>query len=190
VSLASRPTERPQVESPHFVDVRSDEKRVTILSAGLPYHRRFGLRKMDSLLVVRGETARSFRLGIGLDLTHSASAALDFLTPDQVQAEDSPPPATETGWLFHVDTKNVIATCWEPLLREGRLIGFRVRLLETEGRPCQAGLRAFRPVRAARTVDFRNEEPTELAVQDDKITMDFKAHEWIQVEAEFPDSAT
>lgn len=185
VSLASRPTERPQVESPHFVDVRSDEKRITIFTAGLPYHRRFGLRKMDTLLVVRGETARSFRLGIGLDLTHSVSAALDFLTPEHVLAEEAPPPATETGWLFHVDAKNVIATRWEPLVREGSVAGFRVRLLETEGRACQAGLRSFRPVGSARKVDFRNEEPTELAVQDDKITMDFKAHEWVQVEAEF-----
>jgi len=185
VSLASRPTERAQIESPHFVDVRSERKRITILTGGLPYHRRFGLRKLDTLLVVRGETARSFRLGIGIDLTHPAPAALDFLAPKHVQAEKAPPPPGRSGWLFHVDAKNVIATHWEPLAREGGIAGFRVRLLETEGRPCRAALRSFRPLGAARKVDFQGQQPVELPVEDDKITMDVKAHEWMQVEADF-----
>lgn len=185
VSLASRPTERQQVESPHFVEIRSERKRITILTGGLPYHRRFGLRKLDTLLVVRGETARSFRLGIGVDLTHAVPAALGFLAPEHVHAEKAPPPSTDTGWLFHVDAKNVIATHWEPLLRDGQVAGFRVRLLETEGRRSEAHLRSFRPVASARKVDFQNEQPTELPVADDKITIDLKAHEWVQVEAEF-----
>jgi len=185
VSLASRPTERNQVESPHFVEIRSERKRVTILTGGLPYHRRFGLRKLDTLLVVRGETARSFRLGIGVDLTHPVSAALDFLAPQNVLAQKAPPPTTGTGWLFHVDAKNVIATHWDPLLRDGRVAGFRVRLLETEGRRSETRLRSFRAIASARKVNFQNEQPTELPVADDKITIDLKPHEWAQVEAEF-----
>jgi hypothetical protein len=60
-----------------------------------------------------------------------------------------------------------------------------VRLLETEGRSCRVSLRSFRPVNSARKTDFQGEQPTELSAQDDKITIDVKAHEWAQVEAEF-----
>ncbi|OHB83573.1 MAG: hypothetical protein A2V98_10200 [Planctomycetes bacterium RBG_16_64_12] len=185
VGLADRPTEQSRVESPHFVDVRSDRKRITILTGGLPYHRRIGVRKLDTLLIVQGETARSFRLGVGVDLTHPVPAALDFLAPQHVQAEEAPPAATASGWLFHVDAKNVVATHWEPLWAVDRAVGFRVRLLETEGRPCQARLRSFRAVRSARKVDFQSEKPTELSVEDDTITVDVKAHEWAQIEADF-----
>lgn len=185
VSLADRPTERSQIESSHFVDVRSAQKRITILTGGLPYHRRIGLRKLDTLLIVQGETARSFRLGIGVDLTHPVPAALDFLAPGHVHAEEGPPAATDSGWLFHVDTKNLVATHWEPLWAEERAVGFRVRLLETEGRRCEAQLRSFRPLALARKVDFQKEKPTELPVEGDTITIDVKAHEWVEVEAEF-----
>jgi alpha-mannosidase len=185
VCLANRPTERAQLESPHFLDICSGEKRITILTGGLPYHRRFGLRKLDTLLVVRGETARSFRLGIGVNLTHPVPAALGFLAPEHVHREKAPRPSAESGWLFHVDAKNVIATHWSPLRSDDRLTGFRVRLLETEGRSCRANLRSFRPVKSARKTDFRGEGPTELSAQDDRISIELKAHEWAQVEADF-----
>ena len=185
VSLASRPAERPQLEAPHFVDIRTEGARTTILTGGLPYHRQFGLRKLDTLLVVRGETARSFRLGIGLGLKHPVPAALDFLAPQTVLTEKAAPPPGRSGWLFHLDARNVVATHWSPLLADGRVVGFRVRLLETEGHRGRAALRSFRPVGAARKVGFQEEQPTELSVQDDLVTIDIGAHEWVQVEAEF-----
>jgi len=186
VCLANRPTERPRLESPHFVDIRSGERRVTILTGGLPYHRRFGLRKLDTLLVVRGETSRSFRLGIGVNLTHPVPAALDFLAPDHVHREKARAATGGSGWLFHVDAKNVVATHWSPIRSGDRITGFRARLLETEGRSCRASLTSFRPVKSARKTDFQGEQPSELSAQGDKITMDLKAHEWAQVEAQFP----
>ena len=184
VSLASKPTERSLIESPHFLDVRSGPRRVAILTGGLPYHRRFGLRKLDTLLVVHGETARSFRLGVGVNLTHPVPAALDLLAPLDQRPESGRPQAA-SGWLFHLDARNVIATHWSPLRPEGQRSGFRVRLLETEGRAGEVNLRAFRPVSSARKVDFQGGQPAELPVEGDKITMDLKAYEWAQVEAEF-----
>ena len=61
--------------------------------------------------------------------------------------------------------------------------GFCVRLLETEGRAGRATLRAFRPLAAARQVDFQGQPLLELPIEDDKITIDVAAHEWIQIEA-------
>ena len=84
--MMSVATEAPRIEAPHFVDVRSERVRTTILTGGLPYHRRFGVRKMDTLLIVRGETARRFRLGVGIDLPYPAPAAIEFLAPRTVLA--------------------------------------------------------------------------------------------------------
>ena len=98
---------------------------------------------LDSLLVVRGERERSFRVGIGVSLAKPAAAAMELMTPGMVLADHGSPGATATGWFFHVDAHNVVATHWEPLLQAetpedaatpGVVTGFRVRLLETTGR--------------------------------------------------------
>ena len=114
VNMTTQPTELTRFESPLFVDIRSGELRTTILCGGLPYHRRIGLRKLDTLLAVQGETARRFRLGVGIDLPNAMRAALGFLAPKTIYFPAAPPPAKH-GWLFHIDHQNVIATRWEPL---------------------------------------------------------------------------
>ena len=184
VSLANLPTDVVQLETPHFIDVRSDKVRTTLLCGGLPYHRRFGLRKLDTLLVVRGETARRFRLGIGIDLPHPTPAAIGFLAPQTVHFGRTPPPAP-SGWLFHLDARNVLATRWEPVLAEGNVDGVRVRLLETDGRRTQLHLRCFRPVKSAGKILWGDTPPDELPVKDDQVTIDLGPHEWVEVEARF-----
>ncbi len=167
VGLAGEVTESTFLEAPQFLDLRLNNAHTTIFTAGLPYHRRLGPHKLDTLLLVRGETSRRFRLGIGLDLPHPAPMALEFLTPDLIRSQ-SPPPSSPFGWLFHLDAKNVVATHWETIVGpacragqpghsvppsparqagptgQGGPAGFRVRLLETEGRGCRIGLRSFR----------------------------------------------
>ena len=68
VNAAAVRTELVQFESPHFVEVRADKRRTTLLGGGLPWHCRRGGRKLDTLLIVSGETCRRFRLGLALDL--------------------------------------------------------------------------------------------------------------------------
>jgi alpha-mannosidase len=118
VNLTTQPTELTRLESPHFIDVRTDSLRTTILCAGLPYHRRIGPRKLDTLLIVQGETARRFRLGVGIDLPNAMTAALGFLAPKTICFPYASPPMKH-GWLFHLDHRNVIATRWEPVMSEG-----------------------------------------------------------------------
>ena len=115
VNLAVVATELRRIESPQFLDIRRAYQRTTLLCGGLPYHRRMGDRKLDTLLVVHGETARSFRLGVGLDVPQPLAAALGFLSPPLVLASQPRPPIT-SGWLFHLDCRNVLATHWEPLV--------------------------------------------------------------------------
>jgi alpha-mannosidase len=184
--MLSLPTEAVLLEAPQFIDIRSEKHQTTLLTGGLPYHRRFGLRKLDTLLVVRGETARRFRIGIGIDLAYAVPAALDFLSPECLVLRQSPP-RTASGWLCHIDARNVVATHWEPWVCEGELLGFRVRLLETEGRPARIGLRSFRPIQSARKLNLRGGEPAALPVDDDRVTVEAKAHQWLQIEARFKD---
>jgi alpha-mannosidase len=227
VNLTTQPTELTRLESPHFVDIRSDALRTTILCGGLPCHRRIGLRKLDTLLVVQGETARRFRLGVGIDLPNAMHAAMGFLAPKTICFPAAPPP-TNHGWLFHLDHRNVIASRWEPIIMsplptnlrsvpgegqgEGdrvqvsgfriqnltgstdlpmkdfgleKVIGFRVHLLETEGRHAQLGLRSFRPVASAIKIETGKTSPVNLPIESDKINIVISPYEMIDVEAIF-----
>jgi alpha-mannosidase len=172
-------------ESPHFVEVRGARMRIAIMPGGLPYHRRYGMRKLDTLLVVKGETARTFRLALGVDLPQCGPAAVDFFAPPTWLRENAPPPTSRSGWLFHIDARNVLATHWEPVVAEGRVVGFRVRLLETEGRVAAVGLRSFRPLRSARRIDFLGQPLGELPSNGDRMTIDLTPHEWTAAEGEF-----
>ena len=184
VNQASLPTDAVHLEAPHFIDIRSEKLRTTLLTGGLPYHRRFGGRKLDSLLIVRGETARRFRLGIGIDLSHPMAASLDFLSPRIVQPGRGRP-RDASGWLFHLDARNVIATHWEPLLAEGRPVGFRARLLETDGRRVSLGLRSFRVPVAASKIVAADRQPAKLPIEGDRIAVDLGPYEWAEVETRF-----
>ena len=208
-NMANVPTELTRIESPQFLDLRRDRLRTTLLCGGLPYHRRFGLRKLDTLLIVQGETARSFRLGIGIDVPHPTAAATGFLSPP-LELPDQPPPASSTGWLFHLDCRNVLATHWEPFVAQppsavsetgspadrdaeesfsGRRhdgpSGFRVRLLETDGRGVRLGLRCLRSVSSARILNVGDATVDELSVDGDRIEIPIGPHQWIEVEVCF-----
>jgi alpha-mannosidase len=185
VNQATQPTEAKKLEAPLFVELRAEKFRTTILTGGLPYHRRVGLRMLDSLLVVRGQQGRVFQMGIGLDLPYPQANAWELLTPPVVLAETAPPPLAATGWFCHVDLRNILATHWAPLVEQGAVVGFNVRLLETEGRPGRARLRVFRPIASARQVDFRGETLAALVLEDGAAIIDFTAHEWVQIEARF-----
>ena len=174
VNQATLATDAAQLESPHFVEIRGETGRTTVLTAGLPYHRRRGLRKLDSLLIVRGETARRFRLGIGIDLAQPMAAALDFAAPSPM-IPVAARPRNDSAWLFHLDSRAVIATHWEPVLEGGSVAGFRVRLLETEGRHVSLGLRSFRAMQSAQKAGGADRPPIDLTVEGDRVTVPLAA---------------
>jgi hypothetical protein len=68
------------------------------------------------------------------------------------------------------------------LLDGERCEGFRVRLLETQGRRAITALRCVRRPAAARQTDFLGQTIADLPVRDDHVTMELKSHQWIQVE--------
>jgi alpha-mannosidase len=188
VNQATVSSEAARLESPQFVEIRgpspregASAARTTILTAGLPYHHRSGLRKLDTLLIVRGETARRFRFGIGIDLPQPQAAALEFLAPSPL-ASLAALPKSESAWLFHLDSRAVVATHWEPIIEDGAVSGARARLLETEGRHVTLGLRSFRAVKSARKLGGHNRAADELDIAGDTVNVPFRSYEWAEVE--------
>jgi len=84
-------------------------------------------------------------MGLGVDLTHPLQEALGLLSPPLIAPHAAAPPVSaRTGWLFHLDAKNVVATHWSPLIEDGQNVGFRTRLLETCGRAARTRLSCCR----------------------------------------------
>jgi alpha-mannosidase len=176
-----QPCTEKRFESSHYIDIATEKASTTILTGGLTFHRRHEHRMLDTLLTSRGERQRTFQLGIGVDLAHPLHEAIGLSTPPVVVPNVPAPSSGNSGWLMHLSARNVIATHWEPLEESGRISGFRVRLLETEGRPASVALAAFRPIKSAQTVDFRGNSLAELAIDVGKIKLDLAAYEWTEL---------
>ena len=190
-------TDAQRFEAPEYVDIDNGSGVVSILTGGLPYHRRTLGRMLDTLLIVRGESARRFRLAIGVNLPQPAAAALELVTPPCQILDLGATPKAASGWLFHVDAKNVVATAWQPVIAEPstdessrtpcRTLPRRFAAFAPAARNGRASgsvtLRTFRDVASARQIDFLGQTLLEVHVDRDKIRLDFAAHEWIEVEA-------
>jgi alpha-mannosidase len=182
-SLTSQATEARRLVAPHFVDIRG-RHRLAVLCGGLPFHVRSGERTLDTLLVAGKERLRRFRLGIGVGLEYPLAASLELLTPQsRIVTPTAGAMGDGSGWFFHIDRKNVIATAWEPLMGRNGSDGFRVRLLETQGRPAQVRLSAFRAVGTARRTDLLGRSAEDLHIDDGRVCLRVDAYGWTQVEA-------
>lgn len=171
-------------ESPLYVDLMLDDKRTTILTGGLPFHRRVGMNMLDSLLITRGEQCRHFQFGIGLDLQQPLHDARALLTgPTWIRSRPGPLRSSQYGWLFHLDNRQVVATHLEPIVQDGSVRGMRMRLLESTGRAARVTVSAFRPVQSAKQTNFLGEELAECGLENGRVRVELAGHEWVQLEA-------
>jgi alpha-mannosidase len=182
VSQTRRTAGEQRIEAPHYVEIDVAGRRTAILTGGLPYHRRVGPRMLDSLLIVRGEQERRFQIGIGFDLTHPLQEAIGLLSPPAT-TRLAATPQMNSGWFFHVDAKNVVATNWAPVVDGESVRGVRVRLLETAGRSARARLSCCRAITAARYLDFRGQSQGDCRIDEGRARIDITAHQWVEVEA-------
>ncbi len=90
-----------------------------------------------------------------------------------------------SGWLFHIDSRNVLATAWTPVCTDHVVTGFRVRLLETSGRAARTKLQSCHPIRAADRRDFVGGSLGTCAIETGAAVLDVGANEWIEVEAKW-----
>ncbi len=159
-----------------------ESRRITFLTCGLPYHRLIGSRRLDSLLIVHGETQREFRMGVCLDSAYPAQTAVDFMTsPVRTSVQwNTAAQKPLTGWMMHTDRRNVIVTHWETTPR-----GAMIRLAETQGRRCVTRIRAYRDIRSASLTNFLGDLQQTLRVESGAAVVDIPPSGWVQVEVEF-----
>jgi alpha-mannosidase len=174
-----------QFESPHYIDLVTLKNNTTIFTGGLPFHRRHEDRMLDSLLITRNERERRFTFGIGIDVKYPLTEAISLLTGPTVVEKSPAPHSGTTGWLAHVDARNVLVTSCGPLIENGRVVGLQLKLLETEGRPAKAAARTFRPLASGQIVDYQGTGLRDLEVEDGKVRVELTPHEWVWVTARF-----
>ncbi|MDP7378102.1 MAG: hypothetical protein QF516_08375, partial [Pirellulaceae bacterium] len=175
-----------RLEAPQFVELELDPRRTTLFTGGLPYHRRHNLNQLDTLLQVRGETATQFRLGLGLDVPNPTVASQLFNSEVTVLNDVACPPNGPTGWLFHFDARSVIATHWETSGElGGSVVGFKVRLLETMGRPVKLRLTSVREASQAKKVNFAGEELESCELNEGQVVVRLDANEFAEIEVDW-----
>ncbi|MCA9246740.1 MAG: hypothetical protein KDA42_06480 [Planctomycetales bacterium] len=180
----AQPTLATRFDAPEFIEIRDAEGSVTLLTGGLAYHRKIGFRMLDTLLLVRGEQRRKFRMAVAVDLEHPAAAALALHHDAARLAMPAAGPASpRSAWLLHQDSKAVVATHWSVLFADGAPVGIRTRLLETEGRSAQVRLAAFRDFVVAHETDLAGNPLRELRLEAGQAPLSLAPHEWVQLEA-------
>lgn len=187
--LAPTPTEAARPETPDALDISTRRQRTILLFGGLAHHRRQGTRMLDTLLIAGKESARTFRLGVALDLEHPYQPAIDLVAPTIVVPTRSGPPAPgPAGWFLALDNKAVAVTRVSPLPAnpdEGRGPGLAFHLIETAGRAARCRLRLLRDPAEARQVDFQGELISDLPIDRDAVLIDLTPHELARVEVTF-----
>ena len=200
-----------RIESPHYLEIASEDERTTILMHGLPFHRKIDMRMLDSILIVAGEQQTRFRFTIAIDALYPMEAALDAMTPPSVVATTSGPPRTgNSGWFFHISARNVQITRIMNLMavpvddvdsdadnEDGGTAhdveaaagetgtGFALRLVETEGRQRQVRLQCFRTPSTARQRDFLGRTLQHLDIDGDDVLIEMGRSEIADVELRF-----
>jgi hypothetical protein len=167
--------------SPDFVEVRLGRSGTTILTGGLPFHQRQGSRMFDVILVPEGEQANFFELGLALDREYPMQAAVGMISPlAVVPTTKGPPHIGPTGWLFHVDSPNLLLINLRPVADASR--GFIATFLETSGvHGGSAELRCVRDPAGAVLVDGDDQPTTGLTVVGDAVRLEFAAGELFRV---------
>ncbi len=174
---------RKQLEAPLYIEINTGEAQTTVLTGGLPYHKRIGDRMLDTLLSVRGERQKKFHIGLGLDLPQPHNEAIGLLAPKTCTFQNaSAPQSGDSSWLFHIDARSVVATHWEAVIDGDAVVGVRVRLLETSGRAARARLAAFRAVSEARLLDFNGQSRGECQLNEGRVQLEFSPGQWTEVE--------
>lgn len=182
VNQTRQPVFNNRIEAPHYIDLETIKSRTSILTGGVPFHVRRGDRYIDSIQIVSGESARHFRFGIGVDLPNPLFHAQALLKSPLVVAVEKLPQPT-SSWLFHLDSKNILATAWEPIPDQEPAAGFRVRLLETMGRATRCKLSSFKPLQSANQIRDDGEVVMQLPIDDGRVELNLAANQFLEIEA-------
>ena len=168
------------IEAPTYVRIEQPDHSLTLLTNGLPWHRRSARNVLDSVLVVSREGERQFQLGMGLGCSSDLDAAIGMFQPPR-HLESPVGLFQKSGWLFHFSNKHVVIVFNEPILNDGRVVGVRWRLLETRGRRGKLKLTCpFEVVRAERMM-FDGRSVDSLPFQGRAVEIEFTRNEYFEI---------
>jgi alpha-mannosidase len=205
----AHPVTSERLEAPLFLEIADGDQRTTILTGGLPCHRKTGPRMLDTPLIVAGELRRQFRFSIAVDDPYPLAAARDMLLPPVCVPLTTGPATLWSGWFFHLDARNVQITrvmpgngsyapgpggggsaAGAPVETPGPAASAErsvvVRLLETEGRPQTVRLSCFVRPSDARQIDFLGKTITELVIDRDDVLVEVTPYEICDIALAFP----
>lgn len=180
----------------NFMEVIQDDNRLTMLTGGLPFHRRTSRRMVDSLLMVGREQQRRYQFGLGVNVPYAMATAVGRLTPAvQIDSAEVLGGKNSTRWLFHFDNKNILVTWWQPLYDDpsqadqlpngqSKWTGIQIRLRETEGRSGKLSIRCPRPIASGDQVNFVGKVLQSLLVAEDdpaKLILEFGRFDYFQI---------
>ena len=173
----AHPTSADSFCAPEFIEVDGLLGKAAILTGGLPYHVLRDTRKLDTLLIVQGETqSRDFCQALTVGLT--SAPALAHAWQVENEAISARAPRHESGWFFHVDQPGVMPIRWWSLCEKDQIIGLGVLLQNTAELPAAGLLRTFRPPRQAREFDLTGEELADMEICEAGMHFHLEPFEW------------
>ena len=169
-----------------FISI-GDSPAISLLTQGLPYHRRANRRMLDSLLVCHGESQRRFQFAIDVDQRYGLAANKDSVSPPLLQASMEAITNPASQWWFHLNCKNVTVTNCQPVF-DNEQSGMMLRLKETEGRTAKLVLRSRCGLSSASRVDFGGAVLQQLEIESevtDKVEMTLPPFSFLQLKLQF-----
>jgi alpha-mannosidase len=161
--------------APSYVHIDNGHTPLSLFCNGLAYHRQSQLRVLDSLLIVRGESARKFHfaIGVGIETPHltASQRGSDCLTiPLQASA-----PSQQR--FFHLASKNLLVVDSAPTFTPtGNCNGAILRFREAVGASGQAKLYAPAKLKGAKLLDLAGKPLEALPVTDDQVTLEYHGY--------------
>jgi hypothetical protein len=186
----------PRPQTPDYLELRAGRQATVLFPGGLPFHQRHEGRMLDVILMPPGESGRVFELGLGLDREHPMQTALGLTTPVPLSpTAKGPPHIGAAGWLFHLDTPNLLLTGLRPGGQEQRdtsdeappdlTDAVTARLLECASLSGQAELRCVRNPQRAVLLDARGGRLLQASTNGDAVQLEVSPGDFVQVQVEF-----
>ncbi len=173
---------RPQ--TPDYLELRLGRQNTVLFPGGLPFQQRHGARMVDVILMPPGETENTFDLALGLDRENPMQTAWGLISPVVVlPVAKGPPHVGDRGWLFHLDSPNLLLTSFRPAPDGADAI--TTRMLECGLHGGTAELRCVRNPRRAVLFDARGEVVRDADTYEDAATFEVSSNDWVQLRVEF-----